>query len=92
MLKAVAALALLLAAAPARAEPDTPYAACETAIAAAQKTPHLPDKLMPAISRVESGRLDPLTKQVRAWPWTINVEGAGFFFDTKGPAGNNRSY
>ena len=77
---------LVLAAVPARAEPDTPYAACEAAIAAAQKAPHIPDKLMPAISRVESGRLDPLTKQVRAWPWTINVEGAGFFFDDKGQA------
>ena len=82
-LKAVAALALVLAAAPARAEPDAPYAACEAAIAAAQKTPRIPDKLMPAISRVESGRLDPVTKQVRAWPWTINVEGAGFFFDSR---------
>ena len=84
--KTVAALALLLAAAPARAEPDAPYAACEAAIAAAQKAPRIPDKLMPAISRVESGRLDPLTKQVRAWPWTINVEGAGFFFESKGQA------
>ncbi len=83
MLKAAAALALLLAAAPARAEPDAPYAACEAAIAAAQKAPRIPDKLMPAISRVESGRLDPLTKQVRAWPWTINVEGTGFFFEGK---------
>ena len=83
VLRAVAVLALLLAAAPARAGPDAPYAACEAAIVAAQKAPRIPDKLMPAISRVESGRLDPLTKQVRAWPWTINVEGAGFFFDTK---------
>lgn len=79
--KAVAALALLLVA-PARAEPGAPYAACEAAIAAAQAA-RIPDKLMPAISRVESGRLDPATKQVRAWPWTINVEGAGFFFDSK---------
>jgi hypothetical protein len=84
--KAVAALVLVLAAAPAWAEPNTPYAACEAAIAAAQKAPRLPDKLMPAISRVESGRLDPLTKQVRAWPWTINMEGAGFFFDSKAQA------
>ena len=84
--KAVVALALLLAATPARAAPDTPYAACEAAIAAAQKAPRIPDKLMPAMSRVESGRLDPLTKQVRAWPWTINVEGAGFFFDGKDQA------
>ena len=81
--KAVAALALTLAPLPAWAEPDAPYAACEAAIAAAQKAPRIPDRLMPAISRVESGRLDPATKQVRAWPWTINVEGAGFFFDTK---------
>ena len=83
VLKAVIALALVLAAASARAEPDAPYAACEAAIAAAQKAPRIPDKLMPAMSRVESGRLDPLTKQVRPWPWTINVEGAGFFFDSK---------
>ena len=86
MLRTAAALALLLAAAPAWAAPDTPYVACEAAIAAAQKAPRLPDKLMPAMSRVESGRLDPLTKQVRAWPWTINVEGAGFFFDSKDQA------
>jgi hypothetical protein len=83
LLKLVVALALALAAAPARAEPDAPYAACEAAIAAAEKAPRIPDKLMPAISRVESGRLDSLTKRVRAWPWTINVEGAGFFFDNK---------
>lgn len=83
LLKAAAILALALAALPARAEPGVPYAACEAAIAAAQKGPRIPDTLMPAISRVESGRLDPVTRQVRAWPWTINVEGAGFFFDSK---------
>ncbi len=63
--------------------PQTPYDACDYAIAAAEKPPHLPDKLLPAISRVESGRLDPTTRRVRAWPWTINVEGVGSFFDTK---------
>lgn len=63
--------------------PQTPYDACDYAIAAAEKPPHLPDKLLPAISRVESGRLDPSTRRVRAWPWTINVEGVGSFFDTK---------
>ncbi len=63
--------------------PQTPYDACDYAIAAAEKPPHLPDNLLPAISRVESGRLDPATRRVRAWPWTINVEGVGSFFDTK---------
>ncbi len=81
-MKSLVAL-LLLIAAPAWAEPASPFADCEAAITAAEKAPGLPSKLMPAISRVESGRLDPVTKRVRAWPWTINVEGTGFFFDAK---------
>lgn len=43
----------------------------------------IPATLLPAISRVESGRLDAVTGRVRAWPWTINVEGVGHFFDSK---------
>lgn len=38
---------------------------------------------MPAIARVESGRPDPRTGVVQPWPWTINAEGVGRFFDTK---------
>ncbi len=68
------------------AETASPFDDCEAAIAAAEKSPRLPDKLMPAISRVESGRLDPVTKRVRPWPWTINVGGDGFFFDGKDQA------
>lgn len=90
----LAALALFVFALPAwAAEPvppsaraevaGSPYADCEAAIAAAEKAPRIPDKLMPAISRVESGRLDPATRRVRAWPWTINVEGVGAFFESK---------
>lgn len=63
------------------APPATPYEACDQAIAAAERG--LPAKLLPAISRVESGRLDAATGRVRPWPWTINVEGVGHFFDTK---------
>ncbi len=76
------------AAAPAReqlgppAPPATPYEACDQAIAAAERG--LPAKLLPSISRVESGRLDPATGRVRPWPWTINVEGVGHFYDSKG--------
>ncbi len=61
--------------------PGTPFDACDRAIAAAERG--IPAKLLPAISRVESGRLDAATGRVRAWPWTINVEGVGHFFDTK---------
>lgn len=62
--------------------PPTPYDLCDRAITAARTKP-IPDTLLPAISRVESGRLDPATGRVRAWPWTINVEGTGTFFETK---------
>jgi len=65
--------------------PGTPFDACDNAIAVAQRG-RIPDKLLPAISRVESGRLDPATGRVRAWPWTINVEGVGHFFDSKDQA------
>jgi hypothetical protein len=62
----------------------SPFAECDTAIDAASKLPgRVPDNLLPAIARVESGRLDPATGRVRPWPWTINVEGAGYFYDSK---------
>ncbi len=68
---------------PARA-PVNPFTECDTAIEAAAKGPgKVPDKLLPAIARVESGRLDPATGRIRPWPWTINVEGTGYFYDTK---------
>lgn len=62
--------------------PPTPYDMCDNAIAAAQSKA-IPPVILPAISRVESGRLDPRTARVRAWPWTINVDGVGTFFETK---------
>ena len=81
------ALLLLLAAAPARPQygpppPATPYDLCDDAIAGA-RTPAIPATLLPAIARVESGRVDPVTGRVRPWPWTINVEGVGSFYETK---------
>lgn len=81
------ALLALIAAAPAPAlygppVPPTPYDLCDDAIAAA-RTKAIPATLLPAIARVESGRLDPATNRIRPWPWTINVEGVGSFYDTK---------
>ncbi len=64
--------------------PTNPYAQCDVAIQIAARAPAgLPATLLPAIARVESGRLDPATGRVRSWPWTINVDGVGYFFDTK---------
>ena len=79
-----AALLALAAAAPARQPlaPPSPYDLCDDAVSRA-RTKAVPATLLPAIARVESGRLDPATGRVRPWPWTINVEGAGSFFDSK---------
>jgi transglycosylase-like protein with SLT domain len=55
---------------------------CEAAVMGAEVTGHLPPRLLHAISLVESGRADTKTGVVRAWPWTINAEGEGHFFDT----------
>ena len=46
----------------------------------------VPPQLLAAIGRVESGRRDPVTGVWGAWPWTINAEGSGSYFDTKAEA------
>ena len=35
---------------------------------------------------MESGRRDPVTGAVHPWPWTVNAEGQGYFYDTKAEA------
>ncbi len=46
----------------------------------------IPDHLLAAIARIESGRRDPQTGRFTPWPWTINAEGKGFFFESKAEA------
>ena len=60
----------------------SPSALCRSAITTAERTFGIPDRLMQAIGVVESGRADE-RGGVTAWPWTINVEGVGYVFDTK---------
>jgi tetratricopeptide (TPR) repeat protein len=43
----------------------------------------IPQGLLTAISFVESGRPVGPNNQLTAWPWTINVNGQGRFFETK---------
>ena len=59
---------------------------CRAAIRQAEMGSGLPANLLGGIARVESGRRDPATGQVASWPWTINAEGRGRFFDTKSDA------
>ena len=59
---------------------------CRSAVAAAERGSGIPAHLLAAISRVESGRRDPATGAVHPWPWTVNAEGQGVFYDTKAEA------
>lgn len=55
---------------------------CRQEIHAAERAGGVPLQLMAAIARVESGRSD-ARGVVHPWPWTINAEGAGQYFETK---------
>jgi hypothetical protein len=59
---------------------------CRAAIAAAERGHGIPPQLLSAIGRVESGRRNPDNGAWGAWPWTINAEGQGSYFDSKADA------
>lgn len=63
----------------------SPFGLCDAAVARAEQARDLPDGLLPALARVESGRPD-RGGAIRAWPWTIDVDGQGQFFATKAEA------
>ncbi len=63
----------------------SPSTQCRTAIAAAERSLGVPDRLMHAIGVVESGRRDE-AGATGAWPWTINAEGVGSYFSSKAEA------
>lgn len=65
---------------------DSPAAACRQAIAAAAQAHAVPGPLLAAIGRVESGRRDPQTGAWLPWPWTVDADGQGSFYDTKAQA------
>lgn len=73
---------------PAEAAEDDPGsgALCHRATAQAERETGVPDQLLTAISRVESGVMDAATGRREAWPWSINVEGAGHVFGSKAQA------
>jgi len=60
--------------------------ACRPAVDAAERAAAIPPHLLAAIAHVESGRREAFSGAVSPWPWTINVEGQGFFYDTKAEA------
>lgn len=56
---------------------------CEHAGMEAERTFGLPNGLLLAIGRVESGRLDRATGRIVPWPWAVNLAGAGQLAETK---------
>jgi hypothetical protein len=61
-------------------------ALCTAAIALAEQHRPFPPGLLATIGKVESGR--PITSMgdVRAWPWTIEADGTGLYFESKAAA------
>lgn len=62
---------------------DDPSAFCEYAASYHETENALPRALLSAVSLAESGRFDGKTRTSRAWPWTINAEGRGYYFKSK---------
>lgn len=66
---------------------DVPVAqVCSAAGRAAELARALPMNLLLSIGLVESGRPDPLTGRVAPWPWTVNVDGSGRYFENEAQA------
>jgi hypothetical protein len=61
-------------------------ALCAAETAKAERTYSIPSQLLDAISLVESGKYDPESRAVLAWPWTVMAEGEGRYFPTKAEA------
>jgi hypothetical protein len=59
---------------------------CRQAVAAAERAHNIPTHLLAAIARVESGRRDEVSGTFNPWPWTINFDGQGSFYDNKSQA------
>ena len=82
-----AALSCWAASRPAMADPAPEQGLlCRRAIQQAEAGSVLPPHMLGAIAHVESGRRDPVTGRIDPWPWTINAEGRGNFFDSKADA------
>lgn len=61
-----------------------PAQLCDQAAAVAAKATGVPIDILLAISRVESGRKT--DGGLSPWPWTINADGAGSFYETEAEA------
>lgn len=59
---------------------------CLKATQTVEKQYNIKRHLLTTISSVESGRWHEKSQQKLAWPWTLNAQGKGYFFNTKAEA------
>ncbi|MCB1343186.1 MAG: lytic transglycosylase domain-containing protein [Pseudooceanicola sp.] len=83
ILPAVLVLALVSAAGPSTAaKPDPDWTRCDRAAERAARQSGVPLDVLRAITRVETGRRGP-GGAIAPWPWTVNMEGLGRWFDNR---------
>jgi hypothetical protein len=58
----------------------TPAQSCIAAISIAEARYGIPKGLLQAIAKVETGRPDPSTGRIEPWPWAVNVDNQGLYF------------
>ena len=88
-LTAIAMSAVLLSAPEASADRMLTQAqACTRHLPKAERYHNIPTHWLAAIATTESGRYHKRLGLSLPWPWTINVNGKGYYFDTKGEALN----
>ena len=59
---------------------------CTNATQKFEKKYQIKEHLLTTITNVETGRWNEKHQQKLAWPWTINAQGKGYFFETKAEA------
>lgn len=59
-------------------------ATCDDAATIAAREQNIPINVLKAVTRVETGRR--INGELRPWPWTVNMEGEGHWFQTEDEA------
>lgn len=59
---------------------------CMNATQKMEKVYQIKKHMLTTISSVETGRWNAAQKQKTAWPWTVNAQGKGMYFDSKAEA------
>ena len=74
-------LLLILAGLPALARDPGQAAICDGAAIRAATEANIPRKVMLAVTRLETGQR--INGELRPWPWAVNMEGEGRYFDSE---------